>query len=272
MRKIVWLSAPVTLFVMGGGAGRKDANGRLQHGGRWVRSQDWPPPQAQATAWHLHADGLLATRPADRDAQLSYEFDPSNPVPTIGGSIASGAPLMDGGAFDQRETAAPLAARDDVLVFQTEPLGEDVEVIGPVVARLWVSTSALDTDFTIKLVDVHPPSADWPDGFAMNLTDGILRLRFRESFDAIQLAEPGRVYPIDIVAFPTANRFVAGHRIRVDVSSSNFPHFDVNPNTGAAAGVPSTPIVATNRVHVGPAHPSQLLLCVMPAEAGPAGR
>jgi putative CocE/NonD family hydrolase len=276
-----WLSAPVTLFVMGGGAGGKDSNGRLQHGGRWIRSEDWPPPEAQATAWHLHADGLLATQPAVRDAHLTYQFDPRDPVPTIGGAIASGAPLMDGGAFDQRETATlfgavhpgrPLAARDDVLVFQTAPLAEDVEVIGPVVARLWVSTSALDTDFTIKLVDVHPPSADWPDGFAMNLTSGILRLRFRESFDAVRLAEPDRIYAVDIVAFPTANRFVAGHRIRVDVSSSNFPHFDVNPNTGAAAGTPSTPIVATNRVHLGPAHPSQLLLSVMPSAPRAGGR
>jgi putative CocE/NonD family hydrolase len=152
-------------------------------------------------------------------------------------------------------------------VFETLPLPADVEVVGPVIARLWVSTSAPDTDFTIKLVDVHPPSPDWPEGFAMNLTDGILRLRFRESFETPRLAEPGRVYPIEIVAFPTANCFLAGHRIRLDVASSNFPHFDLNPNTGVPAGEPSEPRIAINRVHLGPEHPSQLLLSMMPVPA-----
>jgi putative CocE/NonD family hydrolase len=130
-----------------------------------------------------------------------------------------------------------------------------------------VSTSALDTDFTIKLVDLYPPSREWPEGFAMNLTDGILRLRFRESFERACLAEPGRLYPIEITAFPTANRFVAGHRIRLDVSSSNFPRFDVNPNSGMPAGRPSVPVVATNAVHVGPERASQLELCVIRTRA-----
>jgi putative CocE/NonD family hydrolase len=271
-----WLAAPATLFVMGGGPGGRSAEGRLQHGGRWIRTQDWPPPESRATPWYLQAGGGLAREPAAVEATLEWRHDPSDPVPTIGGAIASGAPLMAAGAFDQRETAAlfgarvpgrALAARDDVVVFETAPLVADVEVVGPVTARLWVSTSAPDTDFTIKLVDVHPASPDWPEGFAMNLTDGILRLRFRDSFERPQLAEPGRIYPIEIVAFPTANRFVAGHRLRVEVASSNFPHFDVNPNTGAPAGVPSEPRVATNRVHVGPAHPSRLMLSLMPVMA-----
>jgi putative CocE/NonD family hydrolase len=133
------------------------------------------------------------------------------------------------------------------------------------VAHLWVSTAALDTDFTVKLVDVHPPSAAWPAGYAMNLTDGILRFRFRESFERPRLAQPGEVCRIEITAFPTANRFLAGHRIRVDVSSSNFPRFDVNPNSGAAAGEPSTPVIAVNCVHTGPERPSHIVLSVMPA-------
>jgi len=271
-----WLAAPATLFVMGGGPGGRTAEGRLQHGGRWIRARDWPPPEARTTPWHLHPDGRLALEPAPRAALREWRFDPADPVPTIGGSIASGAPLMEAGAFDQREAASvfgsrvpgrALADRDDVVVFETPPLPADVEVVGPVIARLWVSTSAPDTDFTIKLVDVHPPSPDWPEGFAMNLTDGILRLRFRESFETPRLAEPGRVYPIEIVAFPTANRFLAGHRIRLDVASSNFPHFDLNPNTGVPAGEPSEPRIAINRVHLGPEHPSQLLLSLMPVSA-----
>lgn len=268
-----WLEAPVTLFVMGGGPGTRDAAGRLQHGGRWIRSGAWPPPEARASTWFLHADGGLSQRAPTVAAERRWRFDPRDPVPTIGGALASGAPLMEAGAFDQRESAGlygarhpgrALAAREDVLVFETAPLESDVEVVGPVVARLWVSTSARDTDFTIKLLDVHPPCDDWPEGFAMNLSDGILRLRFRDGFESPRLAEPGAVYAIEIEAFPTANRFRAGHRIRIDVSSSNFPHFDVNPNTGAPAGEASEPVVATNRLHLGPQQPCQLRLMLMP--------
>ncbi|MCP5471115.1 MAG: CocE/NonD family hydrolase [Sinobacteraceae bacterium] len=269
-----WLAAPVTVFVMGGGSGRRNAEGRLQHGGRWIRSQSWPPAEAAGRTWYLHPDGQLSEAAPQQAAERAWRFDPRDPVPTIGGAIASGAPLMMAGAFDQRETAGlfgarhpgrALAARADVLVFETAPLAADVEVIGPVVARLWVSTSARDTDFTIKLIDLHPPSADWPEGFAMNLTDGILRLRFRDGFETPRPAEPGRVYAIEIEAFPTANRFLAGHRIRLDVSSSNFPHFDVNPNTGVPAGVASEPVVATNRLHFAPGRACELRLSVMPA-------
>ena len=269
-----WLAAPVTLFVMGGGAGTRTPEGRLLHGGAWMRATDWPPPQARPTYWYLQEGGGLATTPPVREAEVAWRFDPRHPVPTMGGAIASGAPLMEGGAFDQRETAATygardpgraLAAREDVQVFETPPLREDVIAVGPVVARLWVSTSARDTDFTVKLLDVHPPTPDWPEGFAMNLTDGIQRLRFRAGYERAEPAEPGRVYAIEVTLFPTANRFLAGHRIRVDVSSSNFPHFDVNQNTGAPAGVPSEPVVATNRIHVGREHPSGIELQLLPA-------
>lgn len=269
-----WLAAPVTVFVMGGGDGGRGADGRLRHGGRWLRAADWPPPGVQVQAWHLHGDGRLARSAAERDGCREWRFDPADPVPTIGGAMASGAPLMEAGAFDQRESGRvfgarhlgrPLTERPDVQVFQTEPLAADVEIVGPIRAMLWVSTSARDTDFTIKLVDVYPASRDWPDGYAMNLTDGILRLRFRESFERPLPAEAGRVYAIEVHAFPTANRFLAGHRIRLDVSSSNFPRFDVNLNAGAPAGVPSEPVIATNRLHFGAGCPSQLLLPVMPS-------
>jgi putative CocE/NonD family hydrolase len=181
---------------------------------------------------------------------------------------------MEAGAFDQRESGQvfgarhpgrELSARDDVISFASEPLPQDVEIVGPVVAHLWVSTAALDTDFTVKLVDVHPPSVAWPAGYAMNLTDGILRFRFRESFARPRPAQPDEVCRIEITASPTANRFLAGHRIRVDVSSSNFPRFDVNPNSGAAAGEPSTPVIAMNCVYTGPERASHIVLSVMPA-------
>ncbi len=269
-----WLASPVTVFVMGGGPGGRSAEGRLEHGGRWLHARDWPPPESVATPWYLQPDrGLSCEVPAGR-AEHAWRFDPADPVPSIGGAIASGAPVMEAGAFDQRESehvfgarhpGRELSARDDVISFATEPLPQDVEIVGPVVAHLWVSTAALDTDFTVKLVDVHPPSAAWPAGYAMNLTDGILRFRFRESFARPQLAQPGEVCRIEITAFPTANRFLAGHRIRVDVSSSNFPRFDVNPNSGAPAGEPSTPVIAVNCVHTGPECPSHIVLSVMPA-------
>lgn len=268
-----YLQSPVKIFVMGGGSGRKTPEGRLDHGGRWRDANDWPLPEAVATPFYLDAAGCLSSAPPASSASLSYDFDPADPVPTIGGAIASGAPLMAAGAFDQRESrdifgavspGRPLAERHDVLIFQTEALERAVEVTGPIVARLWVSSSAVDTDFTIKLIDVYPPNDDYPDGYAMNLTHGILRLRFRSSPARPELIEPHAVYAIEIQAFPTSNLFAAGHRIRVDVSSSNFPHFDVNPNSGAPAGEASKPIVAHNSVYFAPDRPSHVLLPVVP--------
>ena len=160
---------------------------------------------------------------------------------------------------------------DDVLVFQTDILDHAVEVTGQVEVRLWVSSSAPDTDFTIKLLDVYPPSADYPDGCAINLAHGILRMRFRNSFDQPQLMEPDAIYPIRIFSFPTSNLFAAGHRIRVDISSSNFPHFDVNPNTGVPAGQACTPVIAHNCVHTNRHAPSHIVLPVIsPARDFPA--
>jgi len=271
------LPSPVKIFVMGGGSGRRTAEGRLDHGGRWRDEMDWPLPDAQPTAFHLQGDGSLATKPSGRAADCMFLADPLNPVPTIGGAIASGEPLMVAGAFDQRETAAvfgasepgrALADRPDVLVFQTPALTSPLEVTGPIKARLWVSSSAVDTDITVKLIDVHPPSADYPQGYAMNLTHGLLRLRFRDSFEQPVLMTPHEIYEIEIEAFPTSNLFAAGHRIRLDIASSNFPHFDVNPNTGAPAGEASTPIVAHNVIHLGPDRPSRIVLPIVPERGG----
>jgi putative CocE/NonD family hydrolase len=268
----------VLLFVMGGGTGRRNAAGRMDHGGRWRSESDWPIPDAKATAFHLHGDGRLSTAaPASGADPLVYDFDPHHPVPSIGGTITSGEPVMRGGAFDQREGPRvfgarepymPLAARPDVLVFETEPLAQDMEVTGPIEARLWISSNRPDTDFTIKLIDVYPPNADYPDGFAMNLTDGIMRVRYRASWERPRMLEPGEVAEITVSAFPTSNLFKQGHRIRLDVSSSNFPHFDVNPNTGAPEGKGLTRLVATNTLYVDKARPSHVILPIIPSREG----
>lgn len=270
------LPDPVTLFVMGGGSGRRTPEGRLDHGGEWRGFSDWPLPGAEPTPLYLTADGGLAREPpADPQAHLEYLHDPAHPVPTIGGATASGAPVMEAGAFNQvtrpghfaaEAPFGPLADRPDVLVFQTPPLAEDLVVIGPLEVRLWVGSDARDTDFHVKLIDVYPPSPDWPDGFAMNLSHGVLRARYREGFEHEAWLEPGGVYPLSIRMFPTANRFRRGHRLRLDVSSSNFPHFDVNPGSGEPEGYAEAPVVARNRVYMDAARPSHLLLPLAPAD------
>lgn len=265
----------VRLFVMGGGSGRKNAAGRLDHGGRWRTESAWPLARARTTKYYLQADGTLSPAlPAAGAAPRSFRYDPKHPVPSIGGTITSGKPIMVGGAFDQREGAAffgsevpgrALADRPDVLVFQTPVLAQDLEVTGPVEAELWIRSDCVDTDFTIKLIDVYPPSADYPDGYAMNLTDGILRCRYRDSWEKPALMVPGRLYRVRVTAFPTSNLFKAGHRLRLDISSSNYPHFDLNPNTGEPEGRWQSTRIATNTVHVDRRRPSFLLLPVVPA-------
>jgi putative CocE/NonD family hydrolase len=265
---------PVRLFVMGGGSGRKTQEGRLDHGGRWRGEADWPIPDLELTAYFLTAGGGLSSAKPAREAEpLTYDFDPQHPVPTMGGAVTSGEPLMRGGGYDQREGPnfygsrqpyLPVEARPDVLVFQTEALTEDVEVTGVIEANLWISSDAPDTDFTIKLIDVYPPSEDYPEGFALNLTDGILRCRYRDSWESPSLMTPGQVYGIKVAAFPTSNLFKRGHRIRVDVSSSNFPHFDVNPNTGAPEGRGLSRRVARNTVFVDANRPSHVMLPLIP--------
>ncbi|MGZ5830046.1 MAG: CocE/NonD family hydrolase, partial [Xanthobacteraceae bacterium] len=266
---------PVRLFIMGGGSGAKNAAGRMEHGGRWRAEKDWPIPDAANTPFYLHADGTLApAMPAAGAAPLSFDYDPQHPVPTIGGSVTSGEPVMTGGAYDQtegprffgsREPYIPLAVRPDVLVFETPVLTADTEVTGPITAKIWVSSDRLDTDITIKLIDVYPPSADYPQGFTLNLTDGILRLRYRTSFEKPEMLQPEVPTEITVTAFPTANLFKRGHRIRLDVSSSNFPRFDVNPNTGAPEGRGLTRQIARNTVYLDRERPSHVVLPIIPA-------
>lgn len=261
---------------MGGGTGRKNAAGRMDHGGRWRAEKQWPLAGTVPASFYLHADGGLSeTAPRGELPPRVYDYDPRHPVPTIGGTVTSGQPVMVGGAFDQRESPAffgsrppyaPLAERADVLVFQTSPLEGDVEVTGAIEAELWIASNCPDTDFTIKLIDVYPPNEDYPHGYAMNLTDGILRCRYRDSWERPALMTPGQVYRIQVTAFPTSNLFKRGHRIRLDVSSSNFPHFDLNLNNGAAEGAGGEMRVATNRVFVDKERASRVVLPVIPRD------
>lgn len=267
---------PVRIFVMGGGSGRRNDAGRLSHGGNWRSEDNWPLERAQETRFLLHPDGGLSQDAVPDESHNSrFLFDPTNPVPTIGGNVSSGLPILEPGGFDQRESPKfygcrppylPLASRSDVLVFQTEPLGEELEVTGPISVRLWVSSTAPDTDFTAKLLDIYPPSEDYPQGYALNLTDGILRCKFRDSWENPQPMEPGKVYVITLRLYPTSNLFVTGHSIRLDISSSNFPRLDVNGNTGENPAISPVKIPAENTVYHDAQHPSHVLLPVVPTK------
>ena len=264
--------SPVKIFVMGTGEGIPNYQGRLHHGGHWRDEQDFPLPDTQFTPYYLHADGELSTTTPATDGSISrFSFDPRDPVPTIGGGISAADPIMGAGAFDQRgnsrffgcEDTLPLNARSDVLTFQTPPLENDVEVTGPITVKLHASSSARDTDFTAKLIDVCPLSDDFPDGLAINLTDSIIRARYRNGWDTPELLEPGEVYEFVFELYPTSNIFKKGHRIRLDISSSNWPRFDANPNTGGDLGVERRLEIAEQTIYHEPEHPSHVVLPII---------
>ena len=264
---------PVLLFIMGGGGGRKSSAGRMEQGGHWRAEREWPLARTRFTPYYLHPDGALSTtQPGSRDAPLTFRFDPANPVPTIGGNISSASGLMENGGWDQRcregiigcSDNLPLAERNDILVFQTAPLDSDVEVTGPVEVKLWASSSALDTDFTVKLVDVSPPNPDYPSGFELNISDSIIRARYRDSLEKASLLKPGESYSFTITLYPTSNLFKKQHRIRLDISSSNFPRFDLNPNTGEPLQKHRGLDIARNTIYLDSSHPSQIVLPVVP--------
>ena len=265
---------PVRYFTMGTGDNSVGISGKLSRGGYWRSSDIWPPEGTRPTEHCLHAGGGLSTeRPASPDiAPSRFTFDPANPVPTIGGSISAANPWMNPGAYDQRggarfmgsEDGVALSTRPDVLTFQTAELSEDVEATGPITVRLWVSSTAVDTDFTAKLIEVLPPTDSYPDGLAINITDSILRARFRNGWEEEELMEPGEVYPLEFELFPTSNLFRAGHRIRVDISSSNFPRFDVNPNTGGPLGQDRSSVAAVQSIYHDSERPSCIVLPIQP--------
>ena len=261
---------PVRYFLMGGGDGPQPGGKKIAHGGGWRTAPDWPPPGATVTPYYFHADGSLATEPpADEPEPTRYRYDPTDPVPTIGGQL-SAIPIPAGG-FDQRNDARfpfakgtlPLAARPDVVSFTSARLEQDLVVAGPLEVVLYVETDAADTDFTAKLIDWYPPCGNAPEGYALNIADSIGRLRFRNGYEEEQAVMPDEVYELRFQLYPTANRFAAGHRIRVDISSSNFPRFDANPNTGGPLGTERRWRVAENALHHGRSRPSHLMLCVL---------
>ena len=266
----------VRIFVMGSGDGRKTADGRLNHGGFWRDEEEWPLARAKSTSFYLQPHGKLSQQVApEQGGATSFQFDPAKPVPTIGGNISSGGGILLQGAWDQRggpqvwndPDPIPLSARNDILVFQTEPLAEDMEVTGPMQVKLWISSTCVDTDFTAKLIDVYPASSDYPGGFDLNIADGIRRARFRESLKSEKLMTPGEVYPLTIQLYPTSNIFKKGHRIRVDVSSSNFPRFDINPNTGEPLNDNRQTKIAVNTVYHDASRPSQIVLPIVPLKS-----
>ncbi len=245
--------APVHIFVMG-------VN-------RWRDEPDWPLARARTTALYLTSEGAAngwngagalewkRERAKSLDASSdSFVYDPRNPVPTRGGAVCCDPKIIPWGPIDQR----PVEKRKDVLVYTTARLKQDLEVTGPIRVVLYASTSALDTDFTAKLVDV------FPNGEARNLTDGILRVRYRDGLEKAELAEPGKVYRLAIDAGVTSNVFLAGHAIRVEVSSSNFPRFDRNPNTGRTFADETVLKKAQQTIYHSKQYPSQVLLPVIP--------
>ena len=240
---------PVKIFVMG----KKE----------WREEDDWPLARAKSARYYLHSAGganglggngtLNNTAPVEEKAD-QYVYDPSDAVPTIGGPLCCQALPTGIGPQDQR----PAEERADVLVYTTAAFAKDTEVTGPVSLDLYVSSSAVDTDFTGKLVDV------WADGFAQNLTEGILRLRCRNSQERPELANPGETYHITVDLWATSNVFLAGHKLRLEVSSSNYPRFDRNLNTGEEQARATRMIKATNVIYHDKAHPSALIVPIVP--------
>jgi len=241
---------PVKLFVMGTN--------------QWREEDDWPLSRAKNTKYYLHSaknaaslrgDGTLSTVPPRTEVTDHYIFDPANPVPTIGGPLCCDSQHLAPGPRDQR----PVEARDDVLIYSSPPFTQNTEVTGPVSLELFAKSSAVDTDFLAKLVDVHP------NGFAQNLTEGILRARYRNSQEQPELMNPGQIYKFTIDLWSTSNVFLKGHSLRLEISSSNFPRFDRNLNTGENAGSGERYVSASNTIYHDADHPSAIMLPIVSA-------
>jgi hypothetical protein len=239
---------------------------------RWQSAETWPPPGAAPVRFYLSSggrantltgDGVLATRPPEVDAPDTLVYDPMNPVPSYGGNVCCTGNAIQAGSFDQRK----MEARADVLVYTSEPFAEGLELSGPIVPTLYVSSDAKDTDFTVKVLDVYP------DGRAYNLDESIQRMRYRDGYDRPPVwMEPARVYKVEFQPLETSNYFAPGHRLRLEVSSSNFPRFDRNLNTGGNNYDETRAVVARNRVHHSAQYPSQITISVVKAAADPSKR
>jgi len=247
--------APMHIFVMG-------VN-------RWRDEQEWPLARTRYTALYLagkgHAntgkgDGELVWKMEKKSKPDQFTYDPRDPVPTMGGAVCCDPKIFPWGPMDQRS----VEKRKDVLVYTSEALKQDLEVTGPVRVVLYASSSSPDTDFTAKLIDV------FPSGEARNLTDGLLRVRYRHGLDKAEPGEPGEIYPLTIDAGVTSNVFLPGHRIRLEISSSNFPRFDRNPNTGRPLADETVLKKALQNVYHTRIYPSHVLLPVVPELTSPA--
>lgn len=282
---------PVSYFILGGATSGRDEAGRLIHGGTWRYGMDWP--EFPACEVYLRGDGSLASYPSpEPEGFTEYLYDPANPTPSIASAVSSHHELLPWpargiarptpdvlkqsliiqGAADQITRAdmdhgetvgLALSEREDVLSFVSPQLSLPVEVTGEVLARLFLSSDAPDTDLHIMLLDIYPPSEEWPSGYRLNLVDGIQRVRYREGATPTFMT-PGEVVQVDVPVGPISNRFEVGHRIAIWVSSSSFPRFDPNPNTGEPLGKNTRVTVARNRIHHSERYPSKLLLPINP--------
>jgi putative CocE/NonD family hydrolase len=225
----------------------------------WQSAEQWPPKDVKMTTYYLNSggkantlkgDGVLTKKKPSKDNKDSFVYDPMNPVTSYGGNVCCTGNAVKGGAFDQQV----MEEREDILVYTTEPLREGTEVTGFIESTLYVSSDVKDTDFTIKLIDVYP------DGRAYNLDETIQRARFREGYDKEVFMEKGEVYKIDLTPMATSNYFEKGHRIRIEISSSNFPRFARNLNTGGNNYDEAKGIVANNSIHHSKGYPSQIRL------------
>ena len=237
---------------------------------QWREENDWPLARARNTKYFLHSEGKansvsgnagLSAKPPTKESSDQYIYDPANPAPTVGGPLCCDSKHLAPGPRDQR----PVEARNDVLVYSTPAMSEDTEVTGPITLELYAKSSAVDTDFTAKLIDVSP------DGFAQNLTEGILRTRYRDSQETPSPITPGQIYKLNIDLWATSNVFKKGHVLRLEISSSNFPRFDRNLNTGRVRYLNTSDEVnseqpfksATNVVYHDAEHPSALILPIV---------
>jgi uncharacterized protein len=237
---------------------------------RWKKSETWPPAGATTRTFHLssqgkantlYGDGKLAEQADAEDRPDAFVYDPDNPVPTFGGGGCCQGNAVKFGAYDQRAHEV----RNDILVYDSEPFKDGVEVSGPIDVTLYVSSDARDTDFTFQVMDVHP------DGKAYNITENIQRMRYRDGYDKPPAwMSPGEVYKVAFQPIDTSNYFKAGHKLRVAVSSSNFPRFDRNLNTGGNNYDETRGVIAHNEVHHDAAHPSQVTITVVPGGGKPA--
>ncbi len=230
---------------------------------RWRTTSSWPPAGATTTTWYLssggranslYGDGRMVTAAPGRDQPDLFVYDPMNPVPSYGGNVCCTGNAVQAGSFDQRK----MEAREDILVYTTDPFPEGLEVSGPVEVTLYVSSDARDTDVTVKLLDVYP------DGRAYNLDESIQRLRYREGYDRTVWLEPGKPVKVEVGPLSTSNWFAPGHRLRIEVSGSNFPRFDRNLNTGGNNYDESVGVVARTRIHHSTQYPSQVRITTVP--------